>query len=236
MPAGGRSERDQLVQRHLGLARTASYSYRHRRDYEDIYQVALCALVAAASRFDYDRGCTFATFAMPTLHGEIKHYLRDSTWGVHVPRAMKELALEVRKATDELTTELGQSPTIADLATLLEEPPERVLEAMETGHAYQPESLTADDGDDETVALADRLATVDGRYRIVEELASVSEGLRRLAARERMILRLRFFDQLSQREIAARVGVSQMHVSRLLRRALDDVRETANCHPGRSAA
>lgn len=230
-----RVERDQLVQRHLALAHSASYSYRHRRDHEDIYQVALCALVAAASRFDPDRGCTFATYAMPTLHGEIKHYLRDATWGVHVPRGMKELALEVRKATDALTNELGQSPSVSDIATLLEEPRERVLEALEIGQAYQAESLSAA-ADGDALALADRLATIDGRYRIVEDLASVREGLRRLAPRERTILRLRFFEQLSQREIASRVGVSQMHVSRLLRRALDQVRETAEGVPSRSAA
>ena len=222
------SARDELIERFIPLARqlAARYSYTDEA-HEDLVQVACVGLVKAVDRFEPERGSTFVNYAVPTILGELKRHFRDKGWAVHVPRAMQERALKVNQAIGVLSTRLGRTPTVKEIATHIDASGEQVLQAMEAAGAYDALSLdsTPPGGDDgERRTYADTFATEDPGYELVEFGQVLSGTMRALPNRERTILHLRFVRDLTQAEIAEQVGVSQMHVSRLLRRALDKLR------------
>ena len=225
-----RTDRNRLVEEHLGLAEHLARKFASRGEQlDDLVQVASEALVKAVERFEPDRGWEFTTFAVPTILGELKRHFRDKTWAVRVPRRMQELHLRIGAALAELTAEVGRSPTIPELAERLGVEPGVVLEGMEAGRAYRTTSLDAvAHGDDEEArALSDRLGGPD----VYLDEATVRNDLKALLAdlppRERNVVILRFFGGLTQAEIAERVGVSQMQVSRLLARTLAQLRAAA---------
>jgi RNA polymerase sigma-B factor len=220
--------RDALVERFMPLARSLARRYdRSSEPFDDLVQVACLGLVKAVDRFDADRGHAFASFAVPTILGELKRYFRDSGWAVHVPRGPQERALKVEEAQQRLTLRSGRAPTVSEIAEYLEISIEDVLGALQAAQAYDALSLDAPrpsrDGDSET--YGESLGEEDDRFELVDADVTVAEALRDLSARERRVLQLRFVEDLTQTEIAKRVGVSQMQVSRLLRRALDRLRE-----------
>ena len=216
--------------RFLPLARNLARRYAGAREpFEDLLQVASLGLVKAIDRFDVDRGAAFSSFAVPTVLGELKRYFRDLGWSVHVPRGAQERALRVQEAQERLTTKTGRAPTVEELAEYLELAAEDVLEGLETAAAHHSASLDAprDDRDDESGALVDALGHDDARYQVVEETTTISAAARKLTSRERRVLALRFVCDMTQSQIAQRIGVSQMQVSRILRRALTRLRELA---------
>ncbi len=224
---GDEEARDELIRRFLPLARQLARRYeRPDEPLDDLVQVASVGLVKAVKRFDPTRGIAFSSFAVPTILGELKRYFRDSGWAVHVPRAMQERALEVNRAVTELSRSLGRSPTPAEIAGLTGLTHEEVLEAMEAATAYDSVPLEAprpdDDGDGD--GAVDRLGSEDHGYALAEYSATLAPQLRALPERDRLVLYLRFVEDLTQSEIAERIGVSQMHVSRLIRRALERLR------------
>jgi RNA polymerase sigma-B factor len=191
-------------------------------------QVASLGLLKAVDRFDPSRGHAFASFAVPTILGELKRYFRDAGWSVHVPRGPQERALKVEEAQQRLTLKSGRAPTVDQIAQYLEMSTEDVLGALQAGQAYDALSLDAprpsrDGGDADT--YGDSLGCEDERYDLVDADVTVAEALRHLPERERRVLQLRFVEDLTQTEIANRIGVSQMQVSRLLRRSLEQLRE-----------
>lgn len=223
-----RSAREELVERFLPLARNLARRYAGAREpFDDLLQVASLGLVKAIDRFDIDRGAAFSSFAVPTILGELKRYFRDLGWSVHVPRGAQEQALKVQEAQERLTTKTGRPPSVNELAEYLELSMEDVLDAIETAAAHHSASLDAprEDGDDESGSLVDVLGNVDGRYELVDETVTISAAARELSARERRVLALRFVHDLTQTQIAEQIGVSQMQVSRILRRALNQLRE-----------
>jgi RNA polymerase sigma-B factor len=193
---------------------------------DDLRQIANLAIVSAVDRFDPEREVAFSTFANRTIEGELKRYLRDRTWSVRPPRRAQELHLEVRRADEDLTQKLGRSPTVAEVSAEIKVSQDHILEAMEAGTAHHAASIDQPTGGDEGApSLADRrLGTVDGGYLDVDQRLVVQELLDGLPERERTILELRFFDRLSQDEIAERLGVSQSYLSRLLRKTLLELR------------
>jgi RNA polymerase sigma-B factor len=194
--------------------------------------VASLGLVKAIDRYELDRGTAFSSFAVPTVLGEIKRYFRDSGWTVRVPRAIQERRLKINKAIPALTGQLGRSPTTGEIAEFIQASSEDVLEALEAAVAYEPVSLdTAPSGEDDDEGWAQALGEEDPAYEIVEYEASLAPALRTLSDRERLILHLRFAEDLTQSQIAERVGVSQMHVSRLIRKALQDLRDASGAAP-----
>lgn len=219
---------DALVRSHLALADRLALRYAGRgQAYEDLQQVAYLGLVLAAQRFDAERGTTFATFAQATITGELKRHFRDHAWQLRVARPVQETYLAVRAATEELTRSTGRSPTPAELAVKVGATEEQVVEAIEAGSTLHLESLDAPlDNADEGGASRDIAFEEDGFAR-VDERSWLVPALRALPERERTILKLRFFDGLPQSAIASRVGVSQMHVSRLLARSLAQLRDVA---------
>lgn len=222
--------RDALVQRYMPLARKLALRYvRSSEPLEDLVQVASLGLVKALSRFEPDRANRFATFAVPTILGELRRYFRDSGWTVHVPRGTQERALRVERAERELTVLSGRSPTVQELAQYVEMDIELVLDALQAADAYDALSLDAprQGTDGEMEPLVESLGQEDARYAFVESEASVAAGFRLLTSREREILYLRFVQELTQSEIADRVGVSQMQISRVLRRSLDRLHDFA---------
>ena len=220
--AGDPTARARIVERYMPLVRSIASRYGGRGEpLEDLVQVGSIGLVLAVDRFDLERGVQFTTYAVPTIVGEIQRHFRDRAWAVHVPRRMKELSLRLTRTVEMMTADLGRSPSIAELAENLGLEEDEVVEALETYHAYSTRSLSQPLGpgsDDET--MEDILGETETGYEEVEHGVLVEAGLSALDARERTIVELRFFDGLTQSEIAARVGISQMHVSRLLRRAL----------------
>lgn len=217
-------ERDRIITEHLWLSEHLARRFSRRGEsHEDLVQVASLALVNAVDRFDPDRGFEFATFATRTIIGELKHHFRDKGWSVRAPRRLQELYLEVNATIAELSQRLGRSPTVSELAEACGRTDGEVLEAIEAGQAYRSASLEAPgpDGD----ALVDRLGTADDSLDHVELRAELIPHLEALTPRERSILRLRFAEELTQSEIGERMGLSQMHVSRLLRGALEKLRE-----------
>jgi RNA polymerase sigma-B factor len=227
---GESSARDALVLRFMPLARSLARRYgRSSEPFEDLLQVASLGLLKAIDRYDVERGHPFPSFAVPTILGEMRRYFRDSGWAVHVPRGAQERALKVRDAQERLANDRGRAPTVNQLAEYLELGTEEVLDALQAIQAYETLSLDAprigSDGD--VVAYGDSMGREDGRYELVELDATVSAVLGHIAPRERLILRMRFIDDLTQTEIAERVGISQMQVSRLLRRSLDRLRSLA---------
>ena len=219
-----RAREDALVEL-MPLVRALASRYAGRGEpLEDLVQVGSLGLIKAVDRFDVDRGVDFTSYAIPTIVGEIRRHFRDKAWAMHIPRRLKELSLQLSRTLDELTTELGRSPTIAELALATGVDEEDVVDALDSTNAYSTRSLHApyeDGGDD---SLADRLGTEESGYGEVEDGSLVAAGLSALDERERRIVELRFFEEMTQSQIAAEVGISQMHVSRLLRRALATMR------------
>ena len=223
--------RDRLVEAHLGLAEYLARRFDRRGEpLDDLVQVASLALIKAVERFDPERGLEFSTFAVPTIVGELKRHFRDKSWAVRVSRRLQELHLRLGTAVSDLTHELGRSPTIPEIAGRLGVTPEDVVEAMEAGRAYRSSSLDAPLAGDEsegTTPLSARIGDADLNLKMVDERSQLASLLKDLPERERTILLLRFFDGLTQSQIADRIGISQMHVSRLLSRTLEQLRERA---------
>ena len=223
--SGDLEARDELVVRFMPLARQLAARYRHAGEpVEDLVQVACVGLIKAVDRYDPERGSGFTRYAVPTMLGEIKRHFRDRGWSVHVPRATQELVLKVGEALGALPAKLGRSPTPRDVAAAVGASVEEVLEAMEAATAYEAVSLDAPrprTGEEESWTLAESLSEEDPGFERVEIGETLRGTLEALPARERLILRLRFEDDMTQAEIADLIGVSQMHVSRLLRRSLD---------------
>lgn len=219
---GDPAARDAVIERFLPLARQLARRYeRPDEPIDDLVQVASMGLVKAVERFDPSRGIAFSSFAVPTILGELKRYFRDAGWAVHVPRSMQERVLEVNRGVTELSRKLGRSPTPAELARATEFTHEEVLEALEAATAYDSVPLDAprSDDDNEAGGVA-QLGAEDPGYELAEYSATLAPELRALPQRDRLVLYLRFVEDLTQSEIAERIGVSQMHVSRLIRAAL----------------
>jgi RNA polymerase sigma-B factor len=220
--------RDTLIELNLPLVRYAAARFRSRNEpMEDIVQVGTIGLIKAIDRFDCERGVEFPTFAMPTIVGEVKRFFRDTSWSVRVPRRLQELRLALTKASDELSQRLDRSPTVAELAHCLGVSEEDVVDGLAVGNAYTASSLDSpppeDDGGEGT--LADRLGYEDTALEGVEYRESLKPLLAQLPPRERQIIMLRFFANMTQSQIGEEVGISQMHVSRLLTRTLAQLRE-----------
>jgi RNA polymerase sigma-B factor len=223
---GDLQARELLIEAHLPLARALARRYRRGNDgLDDLVQVAALGLVKAVDRFDPDRGHSFSTFAQPTIVGELLRHFRDTGWDVHVARGTQELALKVRAAADAIEAETGSSATPRQLAERTGATIEAVLDALGALSNRTALSLATPIGRDDdsggAATLADTLGRTESGYANAEARAAIAPALRRLPAREQEILRLRFVEDLTQSEIAARVGVSQMQVSRLLRRSLE---------------
>jgi RNA polymerase sigma-B factor len=209
----------------MPLVRALAARYSGRGEpLEDLVQVGSVGLIKAVDRFDVDRGVEFSSYAVPTIVGEIRRHFRDKAWAMHVPRRLKELSVRLSRVLDELTTELGRSPSIAELAEAVGVEEEDVIDALDSSHAYSTRSLHAPFDDDGDESLSDRLGIEERGYGDVEDSALVDAGLETLDERERRIVELRFFHEMTQSQIAAELGISQMHVSRLLRRALAGMR------------
>jgi RNA polymerase sigma-B factor len=228
------SAREELVRRFLPLARTLARRYgRSSEPFEDLLQVASLGLLKALDRFDPARGHAFQSFAVPTILGEMRRYFRDSGWAVHIPRGTQECALKVRDAQERFARERGRAPTVNELAQYLELDTEEVIDALQAIQAYDTLSLDAPPrgSDQDAGSYAETTGQEDERYELVELDVTVSAVLEHLPARERLILRLRFLEDLTQTEIAAMVGISQMQVSRLLRRSLEQLRALTQATP-----
>lgn len=218
-----RRARAELVERFLPLARKLARRYTGAREpFDDLLQVACVGLVKAVDRFDAGRGTAFSSFAVPTILGELKRYFRDLGWAVHVPRGVQELALKVEECQQQLTSGAGRPPSVHELAEYLELSVEEVLDAMEAGAAHHCVSLEVprDDAEGESGTLADSFGAPDERFALVEASVTISAAARHLSQRDRRVLALRFAEDRTQTQIAEMVGVSQMQVSRILRRAL----------------
>ncbi len=221
-----RGARDVLFDRYSGIARHLARRFAGRGEsIEDLEQVASIGLIKAMERFDTGHGATFSTFASATILGELKRHLRDRVWSVRVPRGLKEASLEVSRASSELGQRLGRTPTLADIAEATDMTEEDVIEALQAGDAFGAVSLNAPTGsDEEHPSLIDLLGGEDEALAIAEQWQVVAPALGALPERERRILYLRFYRGLTQSEIADLVGISQMHVSRLLAKSLDGLR------------
>jgi RNA polymerase sigma-B factor len=220
--------REALVERFMPLARSLARRYnRSSEPFEDLLQVASLGLLKAIDRFEPARGHSFPSFAVPTILGEIRRYFRDCGWSVHVPRGDQERALRVRDAQETLAGERGRAPTVNQLAEYLELDTEQVLDALQAIQAYESLSLDAPRpgaDDDEGVSFGETMGRDDERYELVELDATVVAALKHIPTRERAMLHMRFVRDMTQTEIAAQVGLSQMQVSRLLRRSLEQLR------------
>ncbi|MEU6171230.1 RNA polymerase sigma factor SigF [Streptantibioticus parmotrematis] len=218
--------RNQLVQMHLPLVEHLARRFRNRGEpLDDLTQVATIGLIKSVNRFDPERGVEFSTYATPTVVGEIKRHFRDKGWAVRVPRRLQELRLALTTATGELSQRHGRAPTVHELAEHLKISEEEVLEGLESANAYSTLSLDVPDTDDESPAVADTLGAEDDALEGVEYRESLKPLLEQLPPREKKILLLRFFGNMTQSQIAQEVGISQMHVSRLLARTLAQLRD-----------
>ncbi len=220
--------RERLIEQYLPLVRSLARRYSYRGEQlEDLVQVGCIGLIKAIDRFDIDRGVELTTYATPNIIGEIKRHIRDKGWSVRVPRGLQELNVRLSHLIEELTVQLERSPTIPELAKAASVEEEEVLEALESGQAYATLSLSAPSGGGEEGSDLDPLESlgeVEHQYEVSEDRAVLAPGLRVLDDRERKILHLRFYEGLTQSQIAQQVGISQMHVSRLIRRALEKIR------------
>ena len=223
--------RERLVNAHLGLAGSLASRFGSRQEsLDDLHQAALLGLLHAIDRFDPTRGVQFTTFAWATISGELKRHFRDRTWGVRVPRRVQELYLTTAEAMDALTNSLGRSPTVAEVAERIGASEEEVVEALEARAAYRLASIdtpVGSDGDDGGSGAGMQLGDADPGFGVVEQRSVLSGLINKLPEREREIIHLRFNEELTQAEIAERVGVSQMHVSRLLSTSLAKLRVLA---------
>jgi RNA polymerase sigma-B factor len=231
---GDDAARSALIERFLPLARSLARRYiRSSESADDLVQVASLALVKAVDRFDADRDVAFSTFAVPTILGELKRHFRDTAWAVHMPRSLSEGALRVEKTERELANETGRRPSVAEIAESMGEDLEWVVNVLDASRAHDALSLDATvdtpDGDGETLAAT--LGGEDERFEYVEERDAVASSLGELTARERTVLELRFGSEMTQSEIAEQIGVSQMQVSRILRRTLDRLRTLSGAKP-----
>lgn len=220
--------RDALVRLHLPLVEHCARRFRNRGEpFEDLVQVGTIGLIKSVDRFDTERGVEFSTYATPTIIGEIKRYFRDKGWAIRVPRRLQELRMQIGTATAELTQDLGRSPTASELAAHIGCTVEEIVEGIESSNAYSTLSLDAtDDSDDGAASMLDALGEVDAGMEHVEIRESIKPLLDQLDAREKKILLLRFFKNMTQSQIAEEIGVSQMHVSRLLNRTLEQLRSS----------
>jgi len=219
--------REQLITLYLPLVRSLARRYSYRGEQlEDLVQVGCIGLIKAIDRFDIERGVELTTYATPNIIGEIKRHFRDKGWAVRVPRGLQELNVRLSKLIEELTVRLERSPTIAELAKAADATDEEVLEALETGQAYSSVSLSSGPGGDDDGDLdpLESFGVEEAQYAITEDRAVLAPGFAALDDRERFILHLRFFEGLTQSQIASRVGISQMHVSRLIRRSLQKIK------------
>jgi RNA polymerase sigma-B factor len=218
--------RDDLVHLHLSLVEHCARRFRNRGEpFEDLVQVGTIGLIKAVDRFETDRGVEFSTYATPTVIGEIKRHFRDKGWAIRVPRRLQELRMQIGGATGELTQKLGRSPTPRELAEVIGCTVEEIMEGIESSHAYATLSLDAtDDNDDGPPAMLATLGVEDANIEHVEVRESIKPLLEGLGEREKRILLLRFFKNMTQSQIAEEIGVSQMHVSRLLNRTLEQLR------------
>jgi RNA polymerase sigma-B factor len=216
--------REKLITENLGLARRLAHRFAHRgQSYDDLAQVASIALIKAVDRFDPDRNVKFSTFATGTIIGELKRHFRDRGWAVRAPRRVQELYLELGTTIESLGHELGRSPTVPELARATGSSEESIVEAIEAGQGYRSASLDAPALGGAT--LGDTISGEDSATALVEERSVLEPALALLPERNREIVRLRFIDGLTQSEIATRIGISQMHVSRLLSASLAQLRE-----------
>lgn len=225
---GDEEARDQLIVSHLNLVRFLASKFKNRGEpLDDLVQVGTIGLIKAIDRFDPERGLEFTTYATPTILGEIKRHFRDKGWSIRVPRRLQELSAKVNQATDELTVELQRSPSVEEIAAKLGVGAEEILEAMESSGAYTSVSLEAGGSseDDEAPALIDRLGSVDEDLDASDDRMVIDDAIRDFSPREQEIVRMRFIDGLTQVEIAKRLGVSQVQVSRLLRRTLRKIQD-----------
>jgi len=228
-PAAAERLRDDLVVAHLNLVRYLAVKFANRGEaLDDLIQVGTVGLIKAIDRFDLERGVEFTTYATPTIVGEIKRYFRDKGWAVKVPRRLQELNLSVNRAIEKLTVNLGHSPTVKELADHLHASEEDILEAQELGQAYNLLSLDTEvtgEGDKNAQTLADYIGKIDPSLANLEDRTNLERAFEVLSRRERIILFLRFYESISQTEIAKRLNVSQMHVSRLQQKALEKLRD-----------
>jgi RNA polymerase sigma-B factor len=223
---GDTTAREELIERHLPLVRSLARRYAGRGEaLEDIEQVGAIGLIKAIDRFELDRDVSLATYATPNVVGEIKRHFRDKGWAIRVPRALQELNAAMSNAIERLTVKLSRSPTIDEIATELKTTSEQVREAMEVGSAYSTVSLSTGPAGDEELDPLETIGTEDEGYERSEDRAALAPALERLPDREREILRMRFEEGLPQTQIAQRIGLSQMHVSRLIRKSLSSMRE-----------
>ncbi len=227
-----RDARGRLIEENLPLARAMARRYAGRGEqFDDLVQIGTIGLIKAIDRFDLDRGVELQSYAIPMIVGEIKRHFRDRGWAVHVPRRLKELNLQLMSLMEGLSSTLGRSPTIAELAQAAGVETEEVVEALEAGQAYTALSLSVPIGDDPDTELGDTLADPEAVFDVADDRDLIARGLGSLDERSRRNVELRFFSGLSQSEIAREIGVSQMHVSRLLRHALETVRGELHAAP-----
>ena len=226
---GDTRARDELCERFMPLARQLARRYqRGSEPLDDLVQVASLGLIKAIDRYSLDRGTAFSSYAVPTILGELKRYFRDVGWAVHVPRGMQERIMQVNSTVEALSRRLGRSPTPAEVGKEIGASPEDVLEAMDASVAYEASSLDAPRTNDaDSDSYAESIGADDDAYEQIEYMQTIAPTMRALPDRDRLVLKLRFEDDLTQSEIADRIGVSQMHVSRLIRRALARLRTVA---------
>lgn len=225
---GDMDAREKLVMSHLNLVRFIANKFKNRGEpIDDLIQVGYLGLLKAIDRFDPSRGLEFTTFATPTIMGEIKRHFRDKGWSVRVPRRLQELSAKVNQATDTLTSQLQRSPTIAEIADYLDATVDEVLEAMESSSAYSSVSLEAPSGadDDDTPSVIDRYATEDSDLAFTDDRIIIEEAFASFSPRERDVIEMRFLKGMTQIEIAEKLGISQVQVSRLLRRTLKKIQD-----------
>jgi len=224
---GDLAAREKLIEQYMSLVRSLARRYSYRGEQlEDLVQIGAIGLIKAIDRFDLDRGVELTTYATPNIIGEIKRHFRDKGWSVRVPRGLQELNVQLSRLVESLTVQLGRSPTIPELAKAAGVEEENVLEALESGRAYSSLSLSTGGGDGEDdLDPMESIGTEEHQFEVSEDRAVLAPGFRVLDERERKILQLRFFDGLTQSQIAQQIGISQMHVSRLIRRSLEKIRD-----------
>jgi RNA polymerase sigma-B factor len=225
---GDLAAREELIERYMALVRSLARRYSYRGEQlDDLVQIGAIGLIKAIDRFDLSRNVELTTYATPNIIGEIKRHFRDKGWSVRVPRGLQELNVQISKLIEQLTVQLSRSPTIAELAEAAGVEEEAVLEALESGRAYSSVSLSPGAGSDEDGELdpLESLGAEDVEFELSEDRAVLAPGFKVLDQRERRILHLRFFSGLTQSQIAEQIGISQMHVSRLIRRSLEKIRE-----------
>lgn len=220
--------REKLVMSHMNLVRFLANKFKNRGEpLDDLIQVGYLGLLKAIDRFDPSRGLEFTTYATPTIMGEIKRHFRDKGWSVRVPRRLQELSAKVNQATDVLTTELQRSPKIEEIAEYLDASVDEVLEAMESSSAYSSVPLegTGNNDNDDAPSVLDRYATEDSALNFTDDRLTIEEALKGFSPREREVIDLRFLQGMTQIEIAEQLGISQVQVSRLLRRTLKKIQD-----------